>query len=304
MEKMKFETKLKTLKTNNSPLIKAAFQGKDGNVYFGIILIDTGSFDCILNKSVLQLLDESAVRKGEKQYITSIYGDGNECQAVDFTFKMGHNHEFNDVFYVNDTFDFNLIQDGVIGLVGSKFLMKHRLTLDYANETLHTTKGTYTMPNDCEFFFPMEFGLKNYGLPVVGIISGENEYVMLTDSGADRSIMTRHMVDEAGMSCEKDIGNGFVTIFSSRKMKTTVKKVKFNLLSVGGTEDDPKLYPCEDYVLIIDEHPYIQENLKDSEGEELLPISGMLSNAFMHEHKWILDFGTGMIYCDKQHHPE
>ncbi|WP_303221982.1 hypothetical protein [uncultured Prevotella sp.] len=53
MEKMKFETKLKTLKTDNSPLVRAAFQGKDGNVYFGIILIDTGSFDCILNKSVM-----------------------------------------------------------------------------------------------------------------------------------------------------------------------------------------------------------------------------------------------------------
>ena len=72
MEEMKFETKLKTLKTNNSPLIKAAFQGKDGNVYFGIMLIDTGSFNCILDKSVLQLLDESAVRKGEKQYITAL----------------------------------------------------------------------------------------------------------------------------------------------------------------------------------------------------------------------------------------
>lgn len=123
MEEMKFETKLKTLKTNNSPLIKAAFQGKDGNVYFGIMLIDTGSFNCILDKSVLQLLDESAVRKGEKQYITSIYGDGNECQAVDFTFKMGNNQEFSDVFYVSEASDFDQILVGMIGIVGSKFLI-------------------------------------------------------------------------------------------------------------------------------------------------------------------------------------
>lgn len=102
MEKMKFETKLKTLKTDNSPLVRAAFQGKDGNVYFGIILIDTGSFDCILNKSVMDLLDDSAVRKGDSKHISTIQGESNECYAVDFTFKMGNNQEFSDVFYVSE----------------------------------------------------------------------------------------------------------------------------------------------------------------------------------------------------------
>lgn len=304
MEEMKFETKLKTLKTNNSPLIKAAFQGKDGNVYFGIILIDTGSFDCILNKSVMDLLDDSAVRKGDSKNISTIQGENNECYAVDFTFKMGNNQEFSDVFYVSEASDFDQILVGMIGIVGSKFLIRHQLTLDYAKEMLYTSDGTYTHPDNCEFFFPMEYGFKNYGIPVVGISSGENEFIMLVDSGADKTVMTSHMIDEAGLPNGNAISNGIITLFNNRQIKTTIKNVEFSLLSVGGTEDDPKLYPCEDYVLIIDEHPYIQENLKDSEGEELLPISGMQSSTFMHEHKWILDFGTGMIYCDKQHHPE
>lgn len=154
MEKMKFETKLKTLKTNNSPLIKAAFQGKDGNVYFGIMLIDTGSFDCILNKSVMDLLDDSAVRKGDSKHISTIQGESNECYAVDFTFKMGNNQEFSDVFYVSEASDFDQILVGMIGIVGSKFLIRHQLTLDYAKEMLYTSDGTYTHPRQLRILFP------------------------------------------------------------------------------------------------------------------------------------------------------
>ena len=296
MEKMKFETKLKTLKTNNSPLIKAAFQGKDGNVYFGIMLIDTGSFDCILNKSVMDLLDDSAVRKGDSKNISTIQGESNECYAVDFTFKMGNNQEFSDVFYVSEASDFDQILVGMIGIVGSKFLIRHQLTLDYAKEMLYTSDGTFTHPDNCEFFFPMEYGFKNYGIPVVGISSGENEFIMLVDSGADKTVMTSHMIDEAGLPNGNVISNGILTLFNNRQIKTTIKNVEFSLLSVGGTEDDPKLCSYEDNVQVIDEPPHIMENFKDPEGEELPPISGMLSSSFMYRHKWILDFKTGIVY--------
>lgn len=296
MEKMKFETKLKTLKTDNSPLIRAAFQGKDGNVYFGIILIDTGSFDCILNKSVMDLLDDSAVRKGDSKHISTIQGESNECYAVDFTFKMGNNQEFSDVFYVSEESDFDQILVGMIGIVGCKFLIRHQLTLDYAKEMLYTSDGTFTHPDNCEFFFPMEYGFKNYGIPVVGISNGENEFIMLVDSGADKTVMTSHMIDKAGLPNGNVISNGILTLFNNRQIKTTIKNVEFSLLSVGGTEDDPKLCSYEDNVQVIDEPPHIMEKFKDPEGEELPPISGMLSSAFMYRHKWILDFKTGVVY--------
>jgi len=38
------------------------------------------------------------------------------------------------------------------------------------------------------------------------------------------------------------------------------------------------------------------EGLKAPEGNDLMPVSGMLSSDFMLRNKWVLDFGTGVMY--------
>lgn len=49
MEEKNFHTKLLSINEVKFPLVKAAFKGKDGEVYIGVMLIDTGSVECILN---------------------------------------------------------------------------------------------------------------------------------------------------------------------------------------------------------------------------------------------------------------
>ena len=80
MEEKEFEAKLRSVNEVKFPLVKAAFKGKDGNVYIGMMLIDTGSVDCILNKSVLSLIDSSLIREDDKKVIHSIQSDENTCQ--------------------------------------------------------------------------------------------------------------------------------------------------------------------------------------------------------------------------------
>ena len=70
MEEKDFEAKLRSVNEVKFPLVKAAFKGKDGNVYIGMMLIDTGSVDCILNKSVLSLIDSSLIREDDKRSST------------------------------------------------------------------------------------------------------------------------------------------------------------------------------------------------------------------------------------------
>ena len=41
------------------------------------------------------------------------------------------------------------------------------------------------------------------------------------------------------------------------------------------------------------------DGLKDGEGNDLVPVSGMLSSNFMLKNKWVLDFGTGVMYQRK-----
>ena len=65
-KKMKTRTaKLRDIEQVGFPIVKAAFKGKDGNVYVGAMMVDSGSVHCILNKSVLSLIDESSVIDGK-----------------------------------------------------------------------------------------------------------------------------------------------------------------------------------------------------------------------------------------------
>ena len=41
------------------------------------------------------------------------------------------------------------------------------------------------------------------------------------------------------------------------------------------------------------------DGLKNAEGNDLMPVSGMLSSNFMLKNKWVLDFGTGVMFQRK-----
>ena len=42
------------------------------------------------------------------------------------------------------------------------------------------------------------------------------------------------------------------------------------------------------------------DGLKNAEGNDLMPVSGMLSSDFMLRNKWVLDFGAGVMYQRKE----
>ena len=303
MEEKEFEAKLRSVNEVKFPLVKAAFKGNDGNVYIGMMLIDTGSVDCILNKSVLSLIDSSLIREDDKKVIQSIQSDANTCQGVDFTFKMG-NEIFSDIFYVNEEIDFNQMFEGFIGIIGHEFLRKQQLVLDYSCKTLHGSYGNLGNPCDYDFFFPMEYGIKQYNIPVVGLVYGNKEYIMVADSGANDTVITQFVIDESGASANAESGNGSVVGFNNKPMDTSIQEVNLCLLSIGGTEQEPKLCSYKDNVQVVGEHKYLMDNLKDSDGNELPPISGLLSSAFMLEHKWVMDFGAGVMYSNNVEHKD
>ena len=295
MKEKKFEAKLRNIHEVKMPFVKAAFQGKDGNVYIGIMLVDTGCVNCILNRSVVPLLEPGAKREDDVMEIFSIQADQNSCQGYDFTFKMG-NEMFTDVFYVNQDFNFDVEIEGFIGIIGYQFLQKHKLVLDYASETLHESMSVVGDPNDYKYFFPMKIGIENYNIPIVGLVKGDKEFIMVADSGANSTLLTHHVLTQLEQQVEEETGHGSVTGFNNKPMPTTIHEVELPLLSIGGTAENPKLYNCKDVVNIIREHKYIIDNIKDPKDNDLPPLSGLLSSAFMLDHRWVLDFGQGVMY--------
>ncbi len=294
MKETQFEARFINIETNKHPLVRAAFTGADGKTRIGVMLIDTGASCCILNKDIVPLLGPDAVRDGEKQSIRSIHPESDLCQGVDFTFKMG-DKEFSQVFYVNGNVDFGKIADELIGIIGYRFLIKHGLVLDYGTQTLHVSRGFDNNLQACEFFFPMEYGISNYQIPVVGAMVGDAEFIMMVDSGSQDTVLTKYALARAGIQDKDMIKTSTVAGIDSKPMDCSVYRVNLNLLTIA-REGDTQLREYSDEVHVISIARHIMDNFKDDDGNDMPSISGLLSSSFMLSHKWVLDFALCYIY--------
>lgn len=259
----KFTSKQRNIQEPKFPIVKAAFKGKDAQIYIGVMMIDTGSVNCILSKSVLPYLNEDAAIDGKTMKIHSVQGRGVECQGYWLSFRIG-NEVFSDTFYVNENMDFGQIFDGLfIGIIGHKFLRKNNMVLDHETETLHASAGSIEgNPEDYAFFFPMSYGLKQYNIPVVGLVYGDEEYVMVADSGANESVITKHIMDDAGFCVRYFDNYGTVTCFTTDTLGTALCDVLLSIISVGGTPECPKLYTQNDKAQVINNYQHIMEGLR------------------------------------------
>lgn len=255
MTEKRFEAKLVEVNKVKFPLVRAAFKGKNGKAYIGFMLIDTGSVFSILNKSIIPLLDVESIRRESQKSILSIQSASSTCYEVDLTFKMG-GEKFDDVFYVNDNFDFDKVFDRFIGIIGNSFLRKHKLTLDYSTETLRTSNGEISAPKDYEYFFPMNFGLQCYDVPVVGLVNNDKEFVLVADSGANNTILTQHVVQDAALANGTNVSKGSVSRVNNAPMDSTIQGINLFLLSIGGTKEDPKICKYTDEVQVITSSKY------------------------------------------------
>ena len=297
----KFKAKLRDIQEMKFPIVKAAFKGKDDQIFVGVMLIDTGSANCILNKSVIPYLDDNAVIEDITKKIHSMQGKCVECQGYSLFFRIG-NGVFSDTFYVNKDMNFDQMFDyPFIGIIGHEFLQKNKIVLDYETETLHASEGTIEGNlEEYAFFFPMSYGLKQYNIPIVGLVYGDKEYLMVADSGANDTVITKHLMDDAGICVRYLDNNDTVTCFTTDTMETALCDVTLSIISVGGTPECPKLYTQNVKVQVISNCQYIMEGLKDAKGNDLMPLSGMLSSDFMLRNKWVLDFGTGVMFQRKE----
>lgn len=123
---------------------------------------------------------------------------------------------------------------------------------------------------------------------------------MVADSGANESVITKHMMDDAGICVRYFDNDGTVTCFTTDTLDTALCDVLLSIISVGGTPECPKLYTQNDKAQVINNYQHIMEGLKDPEGNDLMPVSGMLSSDFMLRNKWVLDFGTGVMHSHSQ----
>ena len=105
-----FTTKLMCLNDAIFPLVEVAFKDAEGKICVGYLLVDTGSVNCILSKTVAPLIVDSQFKSDDNLNVFTVQNQAIQCQGVGFTFFMG-GKKFEETFYVNDQVDFSVMFD-------------------------------------------------------------------------------------------------------------------------------------------------------------------------------------------------
>ena len=144
------------------------------------------------------------------------------------------------------------------------------------------------------FVCPMSVGFHAYGIPIVCLTNGEDEFLCVADSGCDTNTLTRYAMENGAKCFEQIEGKRSIYTISGESV-ADIAKVDFSLMSVWDDEEKESiLVPDKDVFQIISG----PEHLCWCDDEETPPISGLISSRYMLRNKWILDFNVGYIYVN------
>ena len=292
-----FECPLVDFDIVDYPMIMATFVSKSGKMVGGAFMIDTASRHNIMNETIMGILPDNCLLYDGTMKLTSFSGDGVQGKEVHLDFCIGE-QQFKERFYAAQGLSFDSVfgEHVVLGILGVEFLVKHGLALDFENRTLHSSSiinKNIELP-DYTFFFPQEYGFSKYGLPVVGMVKNDKEYVCLVDSGSNLNTTTNYVLNDGGITSKHTAMKSSLTSVAGTKI-TDLMTVNFDLLSIGDKIGEVKTNNYSTEFQVINNSKYIIEGTKD-----IPPVSAIIGAEFLLENKWVIDFSSGAVYSAKK----
>lgn len=274
------------------PFVKGSFRGKNGKYLTGYFLVDSGSCQNIFNGAAQHLLSEDCLTDSTHT-VTAVDNKGEKCIIAHVDIALDA-MECNERFCVSNNLDFTGLFgiNRIIGILGAAFLLKHGLTLNLQEGCLCTSRDFDNEKRPFSFLCPMGYGLQTYGVPVVGIIKDDSEYLCVADSGCNTTTIAQYSVEE-GMNVINRCEEKQEVICISGSCISDIAEVRFNLLSMGEKDGETTLVEAEDRINILPDRKYIIAD----DNESVPPLSGLLSASFMMSQSWILDFKHHVIYA-------
>ena len=292
-----FECPLVDFDIVDYPMIMATFVSKSGKMVGGAFMIDTASRHNIMNETIMGILPDNCLLYDGTMKLTSFSGDGVQGKEVHLDFCIGE-QQFKERFYAAQGLSFDSVfgKHVVLGILGVEFLVKHGLALDFENRTLHSSSminKRIKLP-DYTFFFPQEYGFSKYGLPVVGMVKNDKEYVCLVDSGSNLNTTTNYVLNDGGITSKHTGMRSSLTSVAGTKI-TDLMTVNFDLLSIGDKIGEVKTNNYSTEFQVINNSKYIIDGSKD-----IPPVSAIIGAEFLLENKWVIDFSSGAVYSAKK----
>ncbi len=279
------------------PFVEVSFLDKDGQEQSGMMMLDSGSNANVLTIEMAESIDWQNHLQDKKTKLHGMSGSLMESSNVGFSFNMGGN-QFEEPFCVCQNFHADSFGDlTFIGILGNEFMQRHCLVIDYADGTCHTSEVNPSNLSiaDCDYFFPMEIGLKVYGVPVLPMMQNGKEIVTLADTGAAYNAIANQTITDYGFKHEYlDDGDVMIGLGGNVEVKDVV--VNFNLVTMKENDGDEEINH-EDLFKSLPH--YIIPSFTHGDNQ-YPPVEALVSSEFMTKQGWILDFGAKIIYKLKE----
>lgn len=291
---MKLNMNFVNFESTGFPLVEATLHTRKGD-YQGYFVVDTGSTDNLVSFSMREFLNLDNLADDVHQTIQGL-GDLKDCDNYNLSFNIGE-CSFMERFAFHKDFDIThyiLNGEQVMGILGSGFLKKHNLVMDYSTLSLHSpVREDVPSAEECQFRFPLDYGLDRLGISLLGIAKDkDNCFLMVADSGCNHSTITQHCIESSGFKSSEVTDYYMVQGVDRSGNLAEMKEVSIGLITMDAN-DDTAIIDHEMKFLVVSKQDYLCVIEEDA------PIAGLLGNDFLYHNKVILDYNLRCIYSRK-----
>ena len=301
-ESKKISVKMYRVVGDLAPIVRVDYLDKEALEHSALMILDSCSTVNVLTSEMANCIGILSKKDNENEDVITSTNKVVSLDSADFSFTFG-GVQFHETFCVSDR-HLPLIKGDLplVGILGNKFMLKHRLVIDYSDFTIHNSNANpeNLAVSDCDLFVPMGYGLIYYGIPLLAMAQGENQIFSMADTGASFNIIAKQTIIDNGFECQYLGESDSISGLDGSETEAEDAMVKYKIETMK--EDDGSLdeISYSSIFKVISHYPYTpSQGSRDKNGNPLLPVEAIISSSFMAKEGWVLDFGANIIYKRK-----
>ena len=302
-ESKKISVKMFRIVGDLAPIIRVDYVDKDAQEHSALMLLDSCSTVNVLSSEMANCIGILCKKDNESEDVITSTNIVVSLNRADFSFAFG-GVQFHETFCINDHRLPHIKGDlPLVGILGNKFMLKHRLVIDYSDFTIHNSNANpeNLAVSDCDLFVPMGYGLVNYGIPLLAMTQGENQIFSMADTGASFNIIAKQTIIDNDFECQYLGVSDSISGLAASETEAEDAMVKYNIETMKDGDGSLGEISYNSQFKVISHYPYTpSQGSCDKNGNPLLPVEAIISSPFMAKEGWVLDFGADIVYRRKQ----
>lgn len=277
------------------PIVSVSFATQEGDVLNGYLIVDTGSSSNILFNRVQDLGIVEIVEDSSIITIVSSGSDNIESSIFKAEFTLG-GIKYQEPFLmissdIEEVVNEKYGNNNILGIIGSKFLIKHGLVLDFNCNLLYPSVLSKEEIDESENMFVVIRFNNEVFVPIAYLSSQDNRtmFPCLLDTGAEENITTKFVLNKLAYNYE----NRGVTSdmsFINENITTEECNITYKILGENKASDKYYIKSFNSNIMVFtDDREHIAN-------EEEFLIAAILGCNAIKDMRMVIDFKNQFAY--------